>query len=190
MLCNCENGLLQIGPEPPKRTPALNKEVRLLFLGSPLSTPLGLLSAGLGEGEHRVYEVHVGLYRLLGELPRSLLPPLGVLGQLLARLYVGLCVALEVVDDAIEELLGHLGIELLSRFSTTGHRLVRLSEGLCEPLGRLVNALLLLVVHGRRTPFWALNPVNYKTLNTLGDNLLHLKLSPIDEAQKSPACPA
>src|SRR5215211_2419047 len=155
MLCNCENGLLQIGPEPPKRTPALNKEVRLLFLGSPLSTPLGLLSAGLGEGEHRVYELHIRLYRLLGELPRSLLTSLGLLGQLLARLYVGVCLALEVVDDGVEELLGHLGIELLSRFSAFCYRLVGLSEGLCEPLGRLVNPLLLLVVHSRHTPFWA-----------------------------------
>src|SRR5215216_2901584 len=61
----------------PERTPAL---FRLLFLGSSLSTPLGLLSATLGEGEHRVYELHIRLYRLLRELPRSLLTSLGLLG--------------------------------------------------------------------------------------------------------------
>src|SRR3989337_1950743 len=71
-----------------------------------LRTPLGRLHASLRVGEHRVYEVHVGSHRLLGDGLRGLRLALVLLGQPLGRLPILLGLGTQTVDGLVEEDLG------------------------------------------------------------------------------------
>src|SRR5918998_6964502 len=117
-----------------------------------LGTSLGCLRTLLPKVEHRVHQVHVGVYRLLGERLRSLYLALLLLGDLLACLTSAFCLGTQVLYRPVEEVLRKasvllLGIDTLLRSSPK-----RLYEGISELLGRLVHPLLLLLVHKARSP--------------------------------------
>jgi hypothetical protein len=78
-----------------------------------LSASLGRLRALLPEVEHRVYKVHVGVYRLLGELLAGLGSALLLIGQLLAHLPSALCLGTQVLDRPVKEVLRKPGVLLL-----------------------------------------------------------------------------
>ena len=113
-----------------------------------LRTPLGCPQGLLPVGEHRVYELHVGAHRLLGDSLRGLRLALVLLGQPLGRLPILLGLGAQVVDHAVEEDLGKLGTLLLSLGATFDGHFVGLHESVREVLGSLVYPLLLLFVHG------------------------------------------
>jgi hypothetical protein len=64
----------------------------------PSTTAFDRLHDPLPVGEHRVHEVHVGLYRLLGEGLRSLRLALLLLGQSLGCLSVLLGLGVQVTE--------------------------------------------------------------------------------------------
>ena len=111
-----------------------------------LRTPLGCLHASLPVGEHRVYEVHVGVNRLLGDGLRGLRLTLVLLGQPLGRLPILLGLGTQTVDGLLEEDLGKLGGALLGGDAGVSDHLVGLHEGVGELLGSLIYLLLALLV--------------------------------------------
>src|SRR5829696_20921 len=100
---------------------------------------LGLVHGPLVVGEHGVYEVHVGTHALLGE---------GLRGLPLALLLVG---------------------QLLGRDGAVGDHPVRIPYRVGELLGRLVDLLLLLLIHVFYTPFSAFE-AKFSTLYTTSLN--------------------
>src|SRR5918998_5523163 len=117
-----------------------------------LGTSLGLLRTSLPKVEHRVYKVHVGVYRLLGERLRSLYLALLLLGDLLARLPSALCLGTQVLYGSVEEVLRKASVLLLYIDTLLRSSPHRLHEGISELFGRLVHPLLLLLVHKARSP--------------------------------------
>ena len=109
--------------------------------------PLGRCDAALVEGEHRVYEVHVGINGLLRKRLGGFSLSLLLIRQSLGHLAVLVGLAAQVVDDPIEEGVRHLDVEFLGRDGTAGHRLVRLPKGIGELLGRFTDLLLTLSCH-------------------------------------------
>ena len=122
---------------------------RLGLLRTPLGCPQGLLPVG----EHRVYEVHVGAHRLLGDSLRGLRLALVLLGQPLGRLPVLLGLGTQTVDGLLEEDLGKLGTLLLSLGATFDGHFVGLYESIGKLLGSLVYPLLTLLVDHRVSYF-------------------------------------
>src|SRR5215204_4169766 len=131
----------------------------------------------LGEGEHGVYEVHVGADGLLSELLGGLLLSLRLVGQLLGHLPVALRLLLEVVDHAVKEVLDQLGVQLLGRNGPIAHCLNRVPYSIGKLLGRLVDLVLLLLIHNSPPPFSGLH-LQHVCLPTLRIRALNLNRAP------------
>jgi len=126
---------------------------------------LGRLSPLLPEVEHRVYKIHIRVYRLLGKRLRSLYLALLLLGDLLARLPSALCLGTQVLYRPVEEVLGKASVLLLYVDTLLRSSPHRLHEGISELLGRLVHPLLLLLVHKVRSPLLLVVSFCYQSIH-------------------------
>src|SRR5918998_1770094 len=108
---------------------------------------LHLAQVALVIGEHGIQEVRVGVDRLLGQRLGGL-PLLALsLDQVLREGPVAFGLSPKVVDNAVEEVLRQLGVELLGRDGAVRDRLVGFLKRIGELLRRLVDLLLLSLVH-------------------------------------------
>src|SRR5215208_7736216 len=114
--------------------------------------PLRLIQVAPVVGEHGIEEVHVGVYRLLGQRLGGLLLLALLLDQVLRERPVVLGLGPQVVDHTVEEVLRQLGVEFLGRDRAVRYRLVRFFERSGEFLRRFVDLFLLFVVHGLISP--------------------------------------
>jgi hypothetical protein len=112
-----------------------------------LGASLGRLRALLPEVEHRVYKVHVGVYRLLGELLAGLGSALLLIGQLrpICRVPSAWVRRFSIVLLKKSSVSRAFCSWALTPRSEAARK--RLYEGVGELFGRLVHPLLLLLVH-------------------------------------------
>src|SRR5215208_6740111 len=125
-------------------------------LGAPFSfsgAPLGRLHASSVEGEHGTEKLRVGADRRLSKSPRGFLRSLLLVCQFLGHPPSLFGLGTEVVAHFVEKLLRQVCTGFLDRHAALRERPVLLHKCIREPLGSVVDPLLLLLIHRVRTPF-------------------------------------